>query len=126
MRELTTKFVNDDTVDGSLRIINVEGIQTTSGDIGDANVAEQSPSSFQTIIYDSPITVNRQVLLPVSGNYDGRPYTVTRTENATGAFDVVIRSNVLAANTEKARIQNISETADFVFSEAFGDWVLVN
>lgn len=117
-KNAVTAFVNTDQVDGSLKIIDTD-LPMLKADIGDAHI-NMLPETETTLIYDVPLTANRQVLLPVAGNYDGKVVKVIRTANATDNI-LFVRSNI----TTLVTIDSLITTGytEFTYSSQLSQWV---
>jgi hypothetical protein len=75
------------------------GLGYIGSDVGDNSTVPGS-ATVKTIVYNTPLTVNRSVNLPTSGNNDGDRMRVTRMAAATGGSTLTITTTpnkVLAA-----------------------------
>lgn len=125
MENITNKFVNDDQVDGSLRIKNIEGLQLISYDPENDAVITITPAGVNTLIFDTPIMNKITILLPKNGNFEGREVTVSRTEKCISEHKLVARSDAIIQNYLNKKILTPGTTALFKYSESFGDWILI-
>jgi hypothetical protein len=76
---------------GSTLIGDREVIVADAGDAAYSGLNATTTSDVGTVIYNTPLnTANRAVSLPTNGLYAGLRYTIIRTANCTGAFNVTI------------------------------------
>lgn len=59
---------------------------------GDAGATLTVGSSFETNVWQSPLTADRTVTLSSTGAYRGAKFRITRTNGATGAFNLIVGS----------------------------------
>lgn len=88
---------NIDISSGDLcRVTNSSGFSAVTANAGDAN-ATYRLGSPTTIIYNSPITATRSVVLSTTAPFAGDKVNVVRTAAATGAFNVNVGTGPLKA-----------------------------
>ncbi len=125
LSQVQTPIEGAENVQGGFRIESCPGVTLVNEDVGDTTLASTTAADAETFRFDTAITANRAVYLPIAGKYEGMRRRLVRTSNATGSFTVRFRSLVTGVDTEVAALANPGEWADAQYSDAAGDWVIV-